>query len=449
MRVSSVSDYLNRKYSNTDRVLLINPPVVEARYQWSRWNQPLDLLKLGSYLKAEFECEVRLFDFMLPSGGKVNRLIYKPESSAVVGDHSLPIWRWGQKEEDFTTWFDRLLLRWRPTDIWLTSLTTYWWKGVRDTVISIKNCYCDANVVLYGQYPMLETEHALQNSLADVLLTDKLELKDYSADFSLYEKAKPEFCALDVRARNWHEEALEKFREGLTDFVFFNDPLIGEAEEFLLRGLGILKEQVEKSASKKKLRFHGICGLYPGDFSDALAKGFKEAGFSQLHFEYQTNGEELNLDAYIKAKESYERAEFNLDPDHISGFVNIGMPNDNLERIIRHALNLLEIFGSIIFKPYAPTPRAALYEEYRDFLRTEKIERLSPHFFPFSRINHISLKDYEELYILAAALNKKVRNRSFNYFPGTLAYEMIKTSLNREVWRLNDEKSAAHKSACL
>jgi hypothetical protein len=54
--------------------------------------------------------------------------------------------------------------------------------------------------------------------------------------------------------------------------------------------------------------------------------------------------------------------------------------------------------------------------------------------FPFSKINGITPQEYEELYVLIAALNQKVRSRAFNCFPGTLAYEMINRSLAREVW---------------
>jgi len=44
-----VSKHVRRK----DRILLVNPPVEDTRYSWLRWNQPLDLLKLGGYLRSE------------------------------------------------------------------------------------------------------------------------------------------------------------------------------------------------------------------------------------------------------------------------------------------------------------------------------------------------------------------------------------------------------------
>ena len=444
MQIISGLDYTKGKYTKEDRILLINPPVVETRYQWSRWNQPLDLLKLGNFLKTEFGCDVKLFDFMLPLGGKVPRAGYRTEPTITIGDYSYTLWRWGRKEEEFIKWFDRLLTRWRPTDVWITSLTSYWWKGVKDTVISVKNQLNEANIVLYGQYPELETEHAEKYSSADVLINRKIELKDYSADHTLYEEAKPDFCALDARTPDWHKYVLERFQAGITDFVFFNDPVIEEPSDLLLRELRMLKEQMSGISSKRRIKFYGICGLYPGSFTKNIAKEMKEAGFTELHFEYQTDSEELNIDAYKKAKEAYDEAEFRLNPDQVSGFVNIGLPKESPERIIKHALNLFEIFGSVILKPYTPTPKSADYERYKDVLETKRIERLGPHFFPFSKLNDISLEDYQELYTLAASLNRKVRNKSFNSFPGTLAFKMIKTSLEREVWRLGDEKSTAH-----
>jgi hypothetical protein len=107
-------------------------------------------------------------------------------------------------------------------------------------------------------------------------------------------------------------------------------------------------------------------------------------------------------------------------------------------------LNLLEIWGTVILKPYSPTPGTSDYERYRQVFETEEIEKLTPHAFPFSRVNGIAHADYDELYILAAALNHKVKNKSFDNFPGTLGFQMIKTSLEREVWKLGNEDSPTY-----
>lgn len=171
----------------------------------------------------------------------------------------------------------------------------------------------------------------------------------------------------------------------------------------------------------------------------------REAGFAELHFEEQLAGEsELDLDAYKRAREAYRSAEFRLNTNELSGFLFIGTPRDDMERTVRHMLNLLEVWGTVILKPYSPTPGTSDHENYKNLFKIEDLERLSPHAFPFASVNGIAHEDYDELYVLAAALNHKVRNKSFNSFPGTLEFEMIRTSLMREVWKLGYEESAAH-----
>ena len=85
--IQQAFQYIEKSFTAKDRILLINPPVIETRYQWVKWNQPLDLLKLSSYLKTNIGCEVLLFDFMLPKTGKVNRSRYGPESEIEVCNH--------------------------------------------------------------------------------------------------------------------------------------------------------------------------------------------------------------------------------------------------------------------------------------------------------------------------------------------------------------------------
>lgn len=431
--------------NNADRILLINPPVVEARYQWVRWNQPLDLLKMSSFLKKEVGCDVRLYDFMLPIGGKVTRTANKPENELIIngGEYSYPLWRYGAGNDKFHQWLNELRATgWQPTQIWVTSLTSYWWLGVSSTITLIKSVIPDVKVVLYGQYPNLETAHAQENSYADTLIVGRLDLTEFRADFELYEKAKPAFCGLDVRSLNWHEEVVEKYKKGINDFVFFNDDILDPAND-ILQELRLLVKRI-KLKSNRRVKFHGICGIQPSRFTLEIAKAMKEAEYVELHFEQQLDDKHLDIDAYKRAREAYHSAGFQLGPDDLSGFLFIGTPNDDFELIIRHMLNLLEIWGTVILKPYSPTPGTPDYERYRHIFENQEIEKLTPHAFPFSRVNGIAHVDYDELYLLAAVLNHKVKNKSFNSFPGTLGFQMIRTSLEREVWNLANEERATH-----
>src|SRR5687768_10713459 len=139
MDVLSSREYLTKHCSSNEHVLLINPPVIETRYQWIRWNQPLELLKLSSYLKLHHNCEVKLYDFMTPTNNKVPRTTAKPDSEIRVNGHLFKLWRYGKADAEFDKWLDQQLKGWHPTQIWLSSLTSYWWRGISTTITRLKN----------------------------------------------------------------------------------------------------------------------------------------------------------------------------------------------------------------------------------------------------------------------------------------------------------------------
>lgn len=440
METYHIHNYVQKHLSGGTRVLLINAPVIETRYQWVRWNQPLDLLKIGAFLRQEPDCDVRLFDFMLPQKRKVLRTGNRNDKEIKVDGYVYPLWRYGKPFDELVKWLKSPEDHWFPDEVWISTLTSYWWKGIHSTISQIKNRWPDLKICLYGLYPTLETDHARGNSFADILLTGKLDLEKYLAAFDLYGGEKLDFRALDLRSPHWPNQVLEGLEAGVSDYVFFNDNVLEGAEEFLLGGLRTVREKV-RSGRKCWCRFHGLCGIDPRFFTRELAKELFESGFVSLHFEHTRNGERLNLDVYRRVKDAYEAAGVSLDPDQFSGFINIGLADDDLETIITEMLNLHEIFATVILKPYTPTPGSKDHDRYRERLPVMEIEKLSPHCFPLASVSGISHGEYEELYALAAMLNHKVKSKGFDHFPGTLAYEMIRTSFEREVWKLGESQS--------
>lgn len=430
-------EYVQRQLVEGTKVLLINAPVIETRYQWVRWNQPLDLLKIGTLLRQEINCDVRLFDFMLPQKGKVLRIGNRNDTEIKVESYVYPLWRYGKLFEDLVKWLKNSGDQWFPDEIWISTLTSYWWKGIHSTISQIKNRWPNLKVCLYGLYPTLETNHARRNSFADILLIGKLNLDKYPAAFDMYGGEKPDFRALDLRSSHWPDQVFEGLGTGVSDYVFFNDNVLESADNCLLSGLRAVREKV-RNGKKLWCRFHGLCGIAPRFFTPELAKELIESGFVALHFEHARNGEDLDLDVYRRVKDAYKETGVMLDPDQFSGFINIGLANDNLETIVAEMLNLHEVFGTVILKPYTPTPGSEDYEQHRNRLPIMEIEKLSPHCFPLAPVSGISHEEYEELYALAAMLNHKVKSKGFDHFPGTLAYEMIRTSLEREVWKLGE-----------
>src|SRR5579884_1158062 len=92
--------------SASDRVLLVNPPVEETRYSWIRWNQPLDLLKIASFLRKEIGCQVEVFDFMKPdrSGRVPAQKLRGVRQYRVVASERFPMFHFGQPYGAFRDW---------------------------------------------------------------------------------------------------------------------------------------------------------------------------------------------------------------------------------------------------------------------------------------------------------------------------------------------------------
>src|ERR1700682_2538577 len=97
---------VTKHVGQSDRILLINPPVEETRYSWIRWNQPTDLLKIGAFLKAKIHCEVELLDLMKrDADGKVpEEWLRGDRRYRTLGDERYPMRRFGRPYSAFTEW---------------------------------------------------------------------------------------------------------------------------------------------------------------------------------------------------------------------------------------------------------------------------------------------------------------------------------------------------------
>src|SRR5258708_30082030 len=152
--------YLAKQIGPKTRVLLVNPPVEERRYHWLRWNQPLELLRLGAWLREqEPKVDLRLFDFMLPDDqGAVPKHKVKESWTGASGDAQL--WHFGQPFETFEQMFRRLIFAegWVPDIVVISSLTSYWHTSIEKLLIKIcthldKAFRKRVQLCLYGNYP--------------------------------------------------------------------------------------------------------------------------------------------------------------------------------------------------------------------------------------------------------------------------------------------------------
>jgi len=432
------------------QVLLINPPVLDSRYAWIKWNQPLDLLKLGTALKQTGDCQVRLFDFMLPAPtGTVPRRKSRIEIDLPSSEPTR--WHFGQLWESFDTYLDKLVSQnWIPDSVWITTLTSFWWQTIPLVADRVKNKLKRPPVTLYGNYPTLQTQHASQFCPnVDIVVKDHLDLTHWAADFSLYKNQKLRFCALDLRSSKVLDEIAEAAKRGISHFVFFNDNLF---EDFDLRLRPILQEVVKLKAGNKlkvssngnsDIQFHGICGVETQDFPIDQAQLLAEANFSELHFEPALGKDgTVNEPLYQEVMRACELAGFvhqrglgwEERGHYHSGFLWIGRPDDDMDKLVWNALKLLQLVGMVIPKPYSPTPGTDDYTLLASQVDWIGPEDISPHRLPFADMNGIDRGDYEDLYRMTAFLNRKVRARTFDFLGDTYLAKVIRESLVGRRW---------------
>lgn len=144
----------------------------------------------------------------------------------------------------------------------------------------------------------------------------------------------------------------------------------------------------------------------------------------------------MNIDAYRQAIGYLAAAGVKMPDDRLSGFVWIGKPLEQLEQVILRGFQVVDALGGLILKPFSPTPGNPEHEAHQAYLDRIPPQNWSPHFFPFAELNGISRDEYHDLYRMAAFLNEKVRNRSFDFLKGTLGAQMLRESLAREVWKI-------------
>ena len=158
-------------------ILLVNPWIHDfAAYDF--WAKPLGLLTLAGILRQHgfkisyIDCLDRFHPNTTPSArharqGRGPYLKAKIPNPVGLEDIQRTYSRYGIPPE----WFYEDLKALAPPDLILvTSLMTYWYPGVQETIGAIKKVYPDVPVVLGGIYATLCHDHAMDHSGADLVI---------------------------------------------------------------------------------------------------------------------------------------------------------------------------------------------------------------------------------------------------------------------------------------
>jgi len=185
---------------NSPEILLINPWIHDfAAYDF--WAKPVGLLTIVSILRQHglnvsyIDCLDRFHPDMPKTdpharngrGPYLKTGVPKPEG---LQDIDRKFSRYGIKKK----WFiENLKAAPRPDIVLVTSLMTYWYPGVKETIEIIKGLFQDTPLILGGIYATLCYSHALQQSGADIIVKGQgvqelLELTEKLTGFTPVDK---------------------------------------------------------------------------------------------------------------------------------------------------------------------------------------------------------------------------------------------------------------------
>ncbi|MDM8538901.1 radical SAM protein [Desulfobacterales bacterium HSG17] len=406
---------------NNPEILLVNPWIHDfAAYDF--WAKPQGLLLIGAILR-EHKYNISYIDCLdrfhpkdsekNPSarngrGPYLKTIISKPHG---LEDIPRNYSRYGIKPE----WFKKDLISVpKPDLILVTSLMTYWYPGVRETIKIIKDMLPDVPVILGGIYATLCHEHAIKNSGADHVFTGngvkeilslvqkytgfspekhKSELKFNPDDMNTYPLPALDLqnkiaCAPVMTSRGcpfscsycasnyldsgwmvrepgnvlkeiyfWHEKYKVK------DFVFYDDALLINSEKRIVPLLeGIIDSGIN-------VRFHTPNAVHIREINKKIANLMFKSGFKTIRLGLETAAFEKRntLDRKVTETEFKLAAacllEAGFEKKQIGAYLLTGLPEQTYEAVEESVKIVKENKITPVPAYYTPIPHTAMWEK--------------------------------------------------------------------------------------
>ena len=400
--------------NNTPHILLINPWIHDfAAYDF--WAKPLGLLTIAGLLRAHgislsyIDCLDRFHP--RSAGGdpwaRYGRGPYlKTRIAKPIGLQDVPrnYSRYGIKPQ----WFkDDLRNLCEPNLVLITSLMTYWYPGVQETVEYIRSVFPRTPIVLGGIYARLCPDHARDHCGADHVVVESVEhqllsLVEKFTGYSTPSRFGPQdldsypypaldlqstisyvpllttrgcpfdcaYCAssfLEPRYRRrspasvieeikyWH------FTYRIRDFVLYDDAFLVDAER---HALPILEEICRSSLD---LRFHTPNALHIRGITATTARLMHKAGFTTLRLGLETAefDERDAIDKKVSASE-FKRAadclrQARFKRDQVGAYLLVGLPDQNMSSVEQSIKTVIGSGLTPVPAYYTPIPHTALW----------------------------------------------------------------------------------------
>ena len=397
--------------SKSPHILLLNPWIHDfSAYDF--WAKPLGLLIAAGWLE-QAGCAIDYLDLTDPMSshlpaalrprrkpgghGKFHR--EKISRPAQLPDVNRKFCRYGLPPEAAVKALSALD---RPDFIFVTSMMTYWYTGVIETIAMVKAHWPGVPVALGGVYATLCTEHARIHSGADLVLPgpfeNNLERVEAFIGCALPRMDPTEmlpahrliagadsaafltsrgcpfdcvYCGVKKLYPHYVKYPMERvMREirylalelKIADQALFDDAFLLETE----RALALLHEMAQIGAP---LRLHAASGLSCKGITAEVARAMHGAGFTTIRLGLETAdqqrhtelGGKLRLDEFYAAVDNLLQAGY--ASSEIGVYVMVGMPGQSRSEV-EMTLNELSRLGlQPHLSEYSPVPGSPLFGE--------------------------------------------------------------------------------------
>ena len=400
-------------------ILLINPWIYDfAAYDF--WIKPIGLLYIAGVLRNN-GYDVKLLDCLNPvhpglnidaniempgkrnSGhGKFPReIIPKPDSLKSIPKNFN---RYGITPRIF---MDELNIRRKPDLIFITSMMTYWYPGVREVIRLLKIALPGIPIVLGGNYVTLCQEHAVlsgadftvsgegENQISSLFKTlfgdylidvpdhNNLDTYPYPAfDLLPFKDQVPiltsrgcpfrcTYCASHLLGNGFRRRDPIKVVDemtywntylGIKHFSFYDDALLANPEEM---AIPMLKEIIRRQFP---CQFHCPNGLHLREITENLSRLMFQAGFKTMRFGFETSNEERQRDSGGKVtSEQLREAVIHLkragyQSRDIGIYLLCGLPGQEKEEVMESIEYVKACGARPIITEYSPIPGTLLWE---------------------------------------------------------------------------------------
>ena len=366
-------------------IAALGPPVYDFAW-FDLWAKPLGLMNLLALL-AERGNDIYFLDAMhegrekpLSFGRwKVRRA--ETAKPPVYQNIARRYYRFGLEPEAMRA---RLAAWPRPGLVLVTSIMTYWYPGVFETVALARELWPGVPVILGGIYAALCPGHAASSG-ADHLLIDPDPPRPKQTRLDLYEQPgygvlatshgcprRCGYCASSLLTPRFRPRPLAELTadldqqmtlESVGDLAFYDDALLWDKENRFYP----LADHIR--LRHPRLRLHSPNGLSVGDLDERCCAALRSAGLATLRLSLE------GIDEYTGAVSSgktgagaYERAVANLlaagyDSQDIETYILLGLPGQKLLDVERTIGFVRSAGASPKLCEFSPIPGTPLFQE--------------------------------------------------------------------------------------